>query len=64
MASTIQVRVDEDLKRRLDMLFKDLGHRRFSFKSHRYFMPYRVEENIVCVDNVYHELQDYENKMI
>ena len=46
------------------MLFKDLGHRRFSFKSHRYFMPYRVEENIVYVDNVYHELQDYENKMI
>lgn len=25
MASTIQVRVDDDLKRRSDMLFKDLG---------------------------------------
>ncbi len=25
MASTIQVRVDDDLKRKSDMLFKDLG---------------------------------------
>ena len=40
-----------------------MGYRRINFKSHRYFMLYRVEGNIVTVDNIFHELQDYENKM-
>ena len=42
----------------------ELGYRRINFKSHRYFMLYRVEDGTVYVDNVFHELQDYENKMI
>lgn len=42
----------------------ELGYRRINFKSHRYFMLYRVEDDTVYVDNVFHELQDYENKMI
>ena len=40
-----------------------LGSRRITFLSHRYFMIYRIENNIVYVDNIFHELQDYENKM-
>ena len=40
-----------------------LGYRRINFLSHRYFMLYRIENNIVYVDNIFHELQDYENKM-
>ena len=36
---------------------------RVNFLSHRYFMLYRVEGDTVYVDNIFHELQDYENKM-
>lgn len=31
--------------------------------SHRYFMLYRVENDMVYIDSIFHELQDYENKM-
>ena len=30
----------------------------------KYFMMYRIVEDIVYVDNIFHELQDYESKMI
>lgn len=40
-----------------------LQYRRINFLNHRYFMLYRIEDNIVFVDNIFHELQDYENKM-
>ena len=43
---------------------KELGYRRINFLSHRYFMMYRMVDNIVIVDNIFHELQDYENKMM
>ena len=43
---------------------KELGYRRINFHSHRYFMLYRLEGNDVFVDNIFHELQDYENKMM
>lgn len=43
---------------------KELGYRRINFLTHRYFMLYRIEGNTVFVDKVFHELQDYENKMI
>lgn len=43
---------------------KELGYRRINFLSHRYFMLYRLEDNIAIVDNISHELQDFENKMM
>ena len=39
-------------------------YRRINFMSHRYFMLYRIKNEIVYVDNIFHELQDYENKMV
>ena len=39
------------------------GYRRINFLSHRYFMLYRITEKTVYVDSIFHELQDYENKM-
>lgn len=39
------------------------GYRRINFLSHRYFMLYRIMDNIVFVDNIFHELQDYENNI-
>lgn len=43
---------------------KELGYRRINFLFHRYFILYRVQDNIVIVDNIFHELQDFENKML
>lgn len=42
----------------------ELGYHRINFLSHRYFMLYRIVENEVYVDNIFHELQDYENKLV
>lgn len=41
----------------------DLGYRRINFQTHRYFMLYRIVNEKVIVDNIFHSLQDYENKM-
>ena len=54
----------ESLKMCENQHLKALGYRRINFMSHRYFMLYRVEKDTVFVDNIFHELQDYENKMI
>lgn len=40
-----------------------LEYRRINFLNHRYFMLYRIVDNVVFVDNIFHELQDYEIKM-
>lgn len=37
-----------------------LGYRMIHFKYHRYFMLYRIEDDKVYVDAIYHDLQDYE----
>ena len=42
---------------------KSLGYRRINFMSHKYFMLYRIIDSTVYVDNIFHSLQDYENKM-
>ncbi len=42
---------------------KELEYRRINFQNHRYFMLYRVENDTVYVDGIFHELQDYENKL-
>lgn len=42
---------------------RELEYRRINFLNHRYFMLYRIVDNIVCVDNIFHELQDYESKL-
>ena len=42
---------------------RQLEYRRINFLDHRYFMLYRIVDNVVIVDSIFHELQDYENKM-
>ena len=42
---------------------RELGYRRMNFLSHHYFMLYRIKNDTVYIDNIFHELQDYENKM-
>lgn len=41
-----------------------LGYKRINFIKHRYFMLYRIIDNEAIIDAIFHELQDYENKMI
>lgn len=43
---------------------KEIGYKRIDFLAHRYFMLYRIEGDTVFIDNIFHELQDFENKMI
>ena len=40
-----------------------LGYHRINFLNHRYFMLYRIVDRVVFIDNIFHDLQDYENKM-
>lgn len=42
---------------------RSLGYRRMNFLSMNYFMMYRVEGDVAVIDNIFHNLQDYENKM-
>jgi len=40
-----------------------LKYGRINFLTHRYFMLYRIEDDVVIIDNIFHELQDYDNKL-
>lgn len=44
-----------------DPRLRDLGYRTIHFKRHNYFMLYRIQDGIVYVDAIYHNLQDYED---
>lgn len=37
-----------------------LGYRVIRFSRHRYMMVFRIDKNVVYVEGIYHELQDYE----
>lgn len=43
---------------------EELGYHRINFQKHRYFVLYRIENDVVYVDDIFHELQDYENRMM
>ena len=55
--------VAESLKLCDNPKLRELGYHRINFLSHRYFMLYRIENDTVYVDTIFHELQDYENKL-
>lgn len=40
---------------------RKLGFHKIHFKRHRYLLVYRVKNDKVIVEGMYHELQDYEN---
>ena len=43
---------------------KAQGYYRINFRRHRYFMLYRIEGELVFIDKIFHDLQDYEGRMI
>lgn len=40
---------------------KKLGFHKIHLQRHKYILVYRVEENNVIIEGMYHELQDYES---
>lgn len=36
------------------------GYRKIQFAKHKFVMLYRIQDDIVIVDGMFHELQDYE----
>ncbi|MCR5088115.1 MAG: type II toxin-antitoxin system RelE/ParE family toxin [Oscillospiraceae bacterium] len=39
------------------------GYKKITLKHHRYVMIYRITDEVVSVEYVFHELQDYENRI-
>lgn len=56
---TYEVVLTKDAENDLDNFIQYL-----LFERHRYFMLYRIEGERIIVDNIIHELQDFEGKMI
>lgn len=48
-------RLDEDPK------CAALGYHRIHFDRHDYFALFRIEDNVVTIDRLFHNLQDYRN---
>lgn len=44
-----------------NIILQSQGYRTIHFQHHRYLMIYRIEESVVYVEGIYHDLQDYEN---
>jgi len=42
---------------------KEMGYKRKNFISHKYYLLYRIVDDIVYVDRIFHELQDLENRI-
>ncbi len=42
---------------------QSMGYRRLNLEKTKYFLLYRIENSTVFVDGVFHQLQDYENKI-
>lgn len=36
------------------------GYRKIKFSKHKFVMLYRIQDNSVIVDGMFHELEDYE----
>lgn len=47
-----------------DLTLNKYGYRKQFFLKHRYVMIYRIHNNMVIVEGMYHELQDYESIFI
>lgn len=46
-----------------NLRLKELGYRRLNFSKHDYFILYRIQQNKVFIDKIFHFKQDYENKI-
>ena len=44
-------------------VLKELKLRRINFRSHNYFLLYRIEDGRAIITDVFHFLEDYERKL-
>ena len=42
---------------------KERGLKRINFRRHDYFLSYKIVKNIVYVTNMFHSLEDFEDKL-
>jgi plasmid stabilization system protein ParE len=42
---------------------RDLKFHKLHFLKHRYIFVYRINDDTVVIEGIYHELQDYENSI-
>ena len=47
----------------LNSKLQSMGYRKLNLEKTKYFLLYRIENSAVFVDGIYHQLQDYENKI-
>ena len=47
----------------LNPRLRSRGYRRLNLDKTKYFLLYRTENSTVFVDGIYHQFQDYENKI-
>ena len=46
-----------------NLRLKELGYRRLNFSKHDYFILYRIQQNNVFIDKIFHFKQDEGNKI-
>lgn len=51
------------LKEPENQKLKERKLKRINFKKHDYFLLYRIEGDNVFITNMFHNLEDYENKL-
>ena len=56
-------RVAGSLKEPDSKALNERGLKRINFLKHDYFLLYRIDGNVVYVTNMFHSLEDYENKL-
>lgn len=44
-----------------DKVLRAKGYRTIHFRKHKYLMIYRIDDDRVYVEGIYHDLQDYES---
>ena len=50
----------DSLKMCDDPVLRKYGYRKIMFEKHKFLMIYRMQDNQVIVDGMFHELQDYD----
>lgn len=56
--------VADSLKVCDDPTLAKYGYRKIGFGKHKFLMVYRIQDGLVIVDGMFHELQDYEGILI
>ncbi len=62
--SKVLARIASSLRYCDNPKLRELGYKRMHFMNHRYFLMFRIDEDKIIIDSIFHELQDYENYLL